>query len=475
MKALTFFVFTIFSFFSESQAGVAAACSGQIFLPFPIPEMISGEQFKKPTCQDNDQNYISALTCFHECTTEKALLLDKSGKVLTSCWKRYGKRTDPPQGQKQILEFFCNTNNSWMYKNMVDYCVISTLSDGFTNRIAMNEFSKCPGIRAMPNRYLTPKQKGRMTGFRFPPRQKDLFASAMTMAEGNDRIRKICKEKDQHLLVTEVFENECFLRSHPKLKANLQECWSMMIPNSTYPEKIEQWQSFICTSSEPYYGLREGFEFCLMNQFGLRRHSECDRFHLLQKSYHIFRPELPPATVDSYVRRYQEQKESRKSAPSKDAGTADTSLQQMKSSSMCKNVPPKGLDGASKIDRKMRRFLRMDPIVCLATSSPEVYAPLIDSCFDFVTSGNSSTNSADKQQKLSDLTDQQWISLVCSYEKNGRDANSLMAEVKSCIRSSFTRANEWMKSSKLMGKFKRNLVKGGPPEEFLEAYKMCMH
>jgi hypothetical protein len=128
------------------DAGETGKSNGECvakFFPFGIPQMISDGQLREEICDKKNKQMVDPLVCWHDCFSKKAEVIEGASEVLGKCWSTWvGKET--PKTRDTWLDWFCSTNNSWVYKNMADHCLLHTLSEEFTNKTIWQSFKKCP-------------------------------------------------------------------------------------------------------------------------------------------------------------------------------------------------------------------------------------------------------------------------------------------------------------------------------------------
>lgn len=455
-----YFIILVFLFANFLQCkGVKDTCRTLIYLPIINLELISDDQFKQAVCSLRDFRYVSSLTCHQDCLNEKIAKIEGGPEALEQCWENLAGQ-QPPQGQREIVKFFCQHHNAWILKNIADHCVLSNVTRGFTNRYLLRDLSRCPGISLFARKFASPRAlEVTPRTYEHVRREKDIFSPLMTMLEANEKIHRICILNDAKLLEKQMIENECFLASHPDKREEIFDCWEKMT-NTTYPRSKTDWWTFMCHQEDPF-GIREGFEFCLMNRYGLNKHDKCDQFHILQPSYHIFRPTLPEPSVQKYIQLYESHLEIKRTGSSS----------KMQGHPLCRDVWRTTDDGSTRLKytSMVKRFLKTTPAICLASSATEEYSDLIDGCFDFYVPEFRKMRQNLKSDSVRSFSDTEWIRFACDLE----DPEEVFSSVRKCIKISVLRANEWMKSTRLLGRFRRGQTRGTPAASFIQAFKTC--
>lgn len=449
-------------------ANSSKECSAVKFFPFGLPIMIADDQLRDDICVKKNKQMIDPLVCWHDCYSKIAAGMEGATSILSSCWTSWAGN-ELPKTPEDWLQWFCATNNSWIYKNMADHCLIHSITDDFTNKTIWKNFKTCPasGTYKFDETFDDSQAEGFVQGAKglikkigklfgadpdIPARKKDLFAPVMTMSEASMRIEMICKNNHEAMLKQQAVECDCLMRSHVDRKDDVETCWSLMVANLSYPKDNAGWKSFMCEQDDPF-GVREGFEYCLMKKFKLTTHSECDQFNLFKTSYHIFRPELPPASVAQYQQIYREH-ETQMTQANKDKKIEELN----KKREEIKERKLKGVvnpwcqliqkDGKIITDSpSAKTFLEKNPLLCLYKEGGSEYMPVADLCIKFYAKLDNSTVSGPDFDIPK--TEEQWLQFSCSL----KDYDTSMKEMSLCIKQSVKRANNWIRATDIIKKF----------------------
>jgi hypothetical protein len=215
-----------------------------------------------------------------------------------------------PRTPEEWTTFYCRTNDSWIGRNIVDYCFFSKLENNFPSELKIEDYGKCYNRKS---NFETTR-----SAFYSMFEYNEMKAEIICNSNPNDKsttdhpllsdFKKMCKTyflpdlKWSPLCrkITDIREREkvmqeeleminCWTRVYPS--DVLDNCWKLFTSHSM-PTTNEEWREFLCQTKH-HYAFREAVRYCSTIQMFLNNpKDDLDDYNCLSSSWTIPLDEL---------------------------------------------------------------------------------------------------------------------------------------------------------------------------------------
>lgn len=182
-----------------------------------------------------------------------------------------------PRSPDSWMSFYCKANDSWISKNIVDYCFLVKLMN-YESYPNMGEMIKC--FKKRRRRYYETRIKF-FQEFEYNPFMPEYLCRIKKTTSVDksfaDKYSKLCKtyldpdsnwkpicqkmtnlEEREKLLQDELVMINCWTETFSA--EAVDKCWRIFTPQAM-PSSQEEWREFLCKTSH-HYALREAVRYC---------------------------------------------------------------------------------------------------------------------------------------------------------------------------------------------------------------------